>query len=136
MSISKTRKQRRSYMFEHQGFHLAEGKFSVSSNASFQRKAKIPFIPKLIADVPLKKHMECKYTNYLWSNHANSLEMQMRKIYNVFKFSLKNKEDHVKHRSKSKPNWRWQPDILITTSDSDSRKKGAHGQVYQGLRNG
>ena len=34
-SVNKTRKQRRSQMFEHQERQPAEGKFSVRSNASF-----------------------------------------------------------------------------------------------------
>lgn len=67
-------------------------------------------------------------------NHANIIGNLDEKKYNVSKSSLKNKEDHVKHRSKSKLNWRWQPDILITTSDSDRWKKGAHEQINQGLK--
>lgn len=67
-------------------------------------------------------------------NHANIIGNLDEKKYNVSKSSLKNKEDHVKHRSKSKLNWRWQPDILITTSDSDRWKKGAHERINQGLK--
>lgn len=53
MSVNETRKQRRSQMFEHQECHLAEEKFSMSSNASFQWTANIPCMPKNIYDVQL-----------------------------------------------------------------------------------
>lgn len=67
--------------------------------------------------------MEHKYTNNLWSNNANIIGNSDEKKYNVLKSILMNKEDNVKHPSESKYNWSWQPDILITTNDSDAGRK-------------
>lgn len=51
--------------------------------------------------------MEYKYINNLWSNNINIIGNLNKKKFNVFKFSLTNKEDKVEYFLESKFNWSW-----------------------------